>query len=296
MKRHFAYLRGIAVKGGPVRSEYQEVDKCFQSVASALRGGQLSHDYLETIWPLLGEAFYSTRTMLGFANVKPHGYAGDFEIIDRIYQKWISPDAHLARWDHFFHDMQAPKAVRNRKEYFLGLVGKTMQNQPHVELKVLNVGSGPARDVLETFQSFGSGISFDCIDLDPKAIQYAKQLNEEFIDRIRFHHCNALRFRSSSSYPLVWSAGLFDYLDDRAFKLLLGRLFKLVQKGGQLVIGNFSPENTSRDHMECGGWILNYRSEDRLRFLAASCGIRPEHISIGKESEGVNLFLHIHRE
>jgi extracellular factor (EF) 3-hydroxypalmitic acid methyl ester biosynthesis protein len=296
MKRHFAYLRGIAIKGGPARSEYQDVDKCFQAVASAMRDGQLSSDYLDTIWPVLGEAFYSTRTMLGFANVKPHGYAGDFEIIDRIYQKWISPDAHLARWDHFFHDMQAPKAVRNRKAYFLGLVGETVQALPHAEVNVLNVGSGPARDVLEAFQNFGSGLTFDCIDHDPNAILYAKRLTGDFTDRIRFLQCNALRFRASSSYPLVWSAGLFDYLDDRVFKLLLKRLLSLVHEGGQLVIGNFSPENSSRDHMECGGWFLNHRTEEQLRFLAAGCGIPARHISVGREPEGVNLFLHIHKE
>ena len=59
-------------------------------------------------------------------------------------------------------------------------------------------------------------IRFECIDADARAIEYAKDLCEPYLDRIEFHERNALRFKTDKQYKLVWSAGLFDYLDDKS--------------------------------------------------------------------------------
>jgi SAM-dependent methyltransferase len=287
------YLRSLVEKGGPDIPDYDDLASCFRSISALLRYGEISPEHLATIWSALGEAFCSTKTMQGFTIVKPHGYAGDFEIIDRIYQQWHSPEPQFARWDTFYHTQQAPRAVRNRKEYFLNLVDELAQLNSGEDMSILNVGCGPSRDVLEAMQRHSGALSFECIDMDPRAITYAKNLTGDFANRIQFHQCNAFRFSSPTRFPFVWSAGLFDYLSERAFRKLLKRLLQLVRPGGRLVVGNFSPANGSRDLMECGGWHLNYRTEMQLQTLARECGAPLRRIFVDREPEGVNLFLHI---
>ena len=63
--------------------------------------------------------------------------------------------------------------------------------------------------------------------------------------------------------------------------------------GGELIIGNFHPNNPSKDYMEFAFWNLNHRTEEDLIKLANACGVKNSCIEIKSESEGVNLFMHI---
>lgn len=159
----------------------------------------------------------------------------------------------------------------------------------------MKIGIGPGRSMYEwLMQNPDSAMQFDCIDIDAKAIAYAKELNQQFLDRITFIHKNCLRYRPPGQYDLIWSAGVFDYFDDKVFKKMLERLLPSVAKGGQLVIGNFSENNPSKPYMEfIGEWYLHHRSPQHLIKLAEECGVAREHIFIGCEPLGVNLFMHI---
>ncbi len=208
---------------------------------------------------------------------------------------WVSPQSHLEKWDYFFHAQSAPKAVRNRKKYFhtnLKEFGKRKCNEP----QVLNVGSGPGRDIKEYCTlNPSTKILFECVDLDLNAIQFSKALCKQFSDRITFYCKNVFRFKPNKSYDLIWSAGLFDYLKEKHFKFLLKHLLSLVNENGQLVIGNFSINNPSRDYMELGEWFLIHRDVLTLKKLSLECGVEEKNISIHSEDEGVNLFLHIRK-
>jgi hypothetical protein len=54
----------------------------------------------------------------------------------------------------------------------------------------------------------------------------------------------------SDSYDLVYSAGLFDYLKDRAARAAGARLAGALAPGGSAVIGNFDVANPTRSLME----------------------------------------------
>ncbi|MCB1097682.1 MAG: class I SAM-dependent methyltransferase [Verrucomicrobiae bacterium] len=122
---------------------------------------------------------------------------------------------------------------------------------------------------------------------------YAKNLCKEYGERISFHNSNALRYRSKRAYDLIWSAGLFDYFDDKIFVFMLVRLREMLSQNGKIVIGNFSTQNPSKHYMELFDWHLYHRSPQSLRYLAKRAGFNPESIKVRKESLGVNLFLHI---
>lgn len=238
---------------------------------------------------------FSSQTMQGAAYAKTHGYAGDFEIIDKIYTKWVSGEPSLQQWDHYFHNQAAPKAVRNRKSYFTDYLKSFADQHEGKMVEVLNLASGPGRDIYELFQEKPTlSIAFDCVDMDANAIDYAKQLLEPHIHCVHFIQQNIYRFTPTKAYDLIWSAGLFDYFDDLIFEKVLARLIYSSKLGAQLIIGNFSENNPTRPYMELiGDWYLHHRTPAKLFELAVKAGADPSKIYIDIEEEGVNLFLHI---
>lgn len=236
------------------------------------------------------------ETCQGYVLSKPRGYDGDFEIIERIYQQWRSPNPALVKWDDYFHAQAAPKAVRNRKHYFLDWLATKEKTVGGRGLLVLNIASGPGRDMFEHFTAHPqSPTRFECVEQDAEAIIYAQKLCLAFIDKLCFHQANAVSFRSRKHYDLVWSGGFFDYLTDDLFSRVLHRYYLMVAAGGELVVGNFSTINPTRTLMELGRWFLHHRTEEQLIGLAVQAGIAPNLIRIAKESEGVNLFLHVQK-
>lgn len=225
----------------------------------------------------------------------PHGYPGDFETMERLHQKYTSDNEDLESWDKLLRSRGAPKAVRNRKKYFKKILYKLSKNQEVSEINVLNIASGPTRGVYEFLKEASvSNIKFDCVDADNKAIEYGKDIYEGYLDKVRFYEKNAFRFSSDKKYDLIWSAGLFDYLNDKEFKVLTQRICSLAKRDGEVITGNFSKKNLTKPYMKVlGNWILNYRSKKLIPGLAKECGIPEENIKVKKEENGINLFLQI---
>jgi extracellular factor (EF) 3-hydroxypalmitic acid methyl ester biosynthesis protein len=299
MQRHIAYVERLVATGGPEPSEYAAFNAWLKEVANELATGRMSRTELVTLRQAFGDAL-SPETLQGFSFSKPHGYSGDYEIIDRIYRKQIASDPRLRNWDRYSHTQSGPRAVRNRKTYFIKLLHQLeAQAIPGENVPVLNVASGPCRDLLEFFRDHrksGHALTFDCVDSDSEAIEFASALCLPYLDRITFIKANALRFNSPRTYRLIWSAGLFDYLGDKPFTFLLGQLYAMLGEEGELVVGNFSNDNPTRPYMEIvGDWHLHHRSEAELIELATASGVPGRDVRVGKEEEGVNLFLHIKR-
>ena len=292
MQQHLQFIESLVSKGGPEPAEYGVFSDWLNLVAEEVKSGELSVDNLQNLRFAFGDVM-SLNTMYGHTFRKPYGYAGDFEIIDKIYRQHITDNHQFANWDRNYNSTPATVAVRNRKKYFISLLKDLCQTKKNVQ--VLNVASGPARDLLEFFSEARSeNVLVDCVEYDPKAIEYASLLCQDYLSNISFHHSNAFRFKTEKQYDLIWSAGLFDYFDDDRFKFLLKRLLGFLAPDGKLVIGNFSDNNPTRSYMEIiGDWILNHRSEKQLVNLALECGASEENISIDSEPEGINLFLHI---
>lgn len=213
-------------------------------------------------------------------------------MMDQIYQQHVCQKPYFYKWDLFFHDFQAAKAVRNRKTYFKNLLlKKTLQSSG--TFRVLNLASGPARDILEFFQENpGVDVHFTCVELDQRAIDYASNLLGAYLDRVTFVQKNVFRYQTEEQFDLVWSAGLFDYFEDKVFVRLYRRLMHNVKSGGEMVIGNFHPRNESRPVMEIlTDWYLHHRSEAQLRTLAQEAGAEARSLRVEAEPTGVNLFL-----
>ncbi len=285
MNKKLFDLMTIIEKMGPDESEYPIINKLVESIKNE-EDEQLFRD-LAT--PMLDQS-----TLLGHGFVKPFGYAGDYLLIEKIYKKYISEDVRYYKWDKYYHSLEAASAVRNRKTYFV----KTMQQlcfRKSGALQVLILGSGPATDVHEFLcKKPDADVTFDLLDIDQRAIDYASDKNKKFLSKINFVRMNVLRFAPDKKYDLIWSAGLFDYLNDRIFTGLLNRYKNNLKKDGEMIIGNFSPLNPTRKVMEiiCQ-WYLIHRTSQQLRQLAVKAGIHRHIIEVDKEPLGINLFLRI---
>lgn len=164
------------------------------------------------------------------------------------------------------------------------------------KFEVLNVASGPCRDISEYLSKYNTSeceVCFDCVEQDENAINYAEKLCKSFTHNVNFIKQNVYTYVSDKKYDLVWSSGLFDYFTDKRFEILLKKFLTNVKDGGELVIGNFSNTNKSKDYMLLFDWLLFERSKEKLETLAKQCGVLPRNIFVGQEEEGVNLFLHV---
>ena len=234
-------------------------------------------------------------TIIGFSFTKPFGYNGDFFIIEKIYQNYVNPDPRYKKWDEFFHTFPAAIAVVNRKKLAKNILNDLLMKSPNKRGDVLILGSGPVTEVNEfMIEHPESELNFDLIDLDKRAIDYAKSKNRRFLTKMSFFNCNIIRYNPIKTYDLIWSAGLFDYFKDKHFVYLLKKYCEYLNPRGELIIGNFAAGNPSRKIMEIlGDWFLVHRSADELRNFALQAGIHPSKIEVDHEPLGINLFLRI---
>ena len=275
-------------------AKLQFLDRFVKQTIAVYQAGQLSSQALFELHHEFGHDF-QLNTIQGHGLRKPFGYAGDFIMIDKIYTRYSSKIPRYRIWDEYFHRQAAPQAVRNRKGYFKKLVRKTLNEKKLVSL--LNVGSGPGRDLAELYDSLSQPqrLHSTSVDMDKRAIAYAQELNKLYTRYTRFENRNILRFQCEQNFNMIWSAGLFDYFNDKVFVSVLRRFSNNLKPGGEIVIGNFNEDcNPSRAYMEVfGEWFLHHRSEQQLIDLAQKAGYRTNEISVGREPENVNLFLHI---
>jgi len=284
------FIAYLSEKGGPDQTDYPLLNTLFQQFSQSTLREALSAEHLDSIHDAFGEAL-SPETIQGWAYQKPLGYAGDFQIIEKIYNFHRSSVPHLGKWDDYFHSQKAPQAVRNRLSFFLDQLWKTKTDHPS-NTQVLNVASGPGRDMYEALKVLGgSDLRIDCVEQDIHAIDFAKSLCQKFLHNINFIHKNIFRFVTNTTYHLIWSAGLFDYFNDNLFKRTIRKLSKSLKPNGRMVIGNFSPDNPDRGYMELCNWKLIHRSQEHLLQLAKECGFHDRQIRVEQEPEGINLFL-----
>ncbi len=277
------YVQSLVAKGGPDPEDYMP----FFSVLEHLDEQGFS-EIRDLLKPIMNEG-----TMVGFAYVKPFGYAGDFQVIDYMYQQKVSDNPLYSKWDVWYHQQHAARAVRNRKEFFKNVLEELNADDKAKEVLVL--GSGPATDVYEFLSEHpDSKLRFDLIDLDQRAIDYAKEKNAQFLDRLNFIRMNVLRYQTHKFYDLIWSAGLFDYFKEKHFIYLLKKYRAYVKEGGEMIIGNFSDQNPSTKGMHAMlEWHLNQRSPQDLMRYAVEAGARVENVTVDKEPLEVNLFLRV---
>jgi extracellular factor (EF) 3-hydroxypalmitic acid methyl ester biosynthesis protein len=217
---------------------------------------------------------------------KPFGYAGDFKIIDDIYQNNPRTIGFDRLWDNYFQQLSATKAIRGRKEDIKKVIFSFVKNNKGRKVRIMDLASGPAREIKELLDAgLPAQVEFDCYDIDVRSIEYAKKLLNNS-PRVNFYQKNAIRLALKKditqeierTYDLIYCLGLFDYLDERPASRLASNLRKLLKPDGVMVIANVADKynNSSAAWMEwVADWNLIYRSREEFKKIFQGAGFSP---------------------
>ena len=235
---------------------------------------------------------------------KPFGYSGDYKIIDDIYLNSPQTTGFDRLYDNYFQMSAISVAVRNRKEDFKKLIAEVAGYHKEKLLHVMDLGSGPCRDLKELY---GGGlidqdkVTVDCFDNDEGAHNHARKLLEG-IQNVNYYKENIVRFALKKDittlipkkYDLIYSSGLFDYLDEGISVRLIGNIRKLLKKDGKLVISDVRDKysNPSVHFMEwVGDWSLIYRDDESFRNFFLEAGFREKDLKIEYEQQGIMQYV-----
>ncbi|MFA5410595.1 MAG: class I SAM-dependent methyltransferase [Candidatus Omnitrophota bacterium] len=239
---------------------------------------------------------------------KPYGYAGDFKIIEDIYQNNPSTTGFDRLWDNYFQQLATPFSIRERKEDFKKIIFDFMNKNRNKDIHIMNLASGPAREIKESLEfdsnKLFSKVTFDCCDFDATAIDYAKQLLGN-VKNVNFFQKNAIRLALKKDikeeipcdYDLIYSTGLFDYLDARVATRLIGNLKKLLKKDGMLVISSAAEKynNPSAGWMEwVAEWYLIYRTVAEFKKIFLDAGFSSKNLEIVLQKSKVMQYCFAH--
>lgn len=279
------YIEEIFAKNGPDKEDYL----VFYKLVDRVKAEEVE-DFRRKIASIL-----NPDSLFGFSYTKPFGYSGDFFIIEKIYQYYVNPDERYRKWDEFLHSAGAVIAVRNRKTLAIEIFEQLNKKAMGLRQDVLILGSGPVTETFEFFErNPDNSLVFEMLDLDKRAIAYAKTKNRKYLNKMTFHNANVIRFTPERKFDLIWSAGLFDYFKGKHFVYLIKRYYEFLKDDGEMIIGNFNVENPSRRSMEImGDWFLYHRSAEELKHFALQAGIEESKIDVIQEPLGINLFLKI---
>ncbi|MEZ6235288.1 MAG: methyltransferase domain-containing protein [Phycisphaerales bacterium] len=288
----------MAQRGGPRKNDYELFSATCAVFGASKAAGHISDDEHRTFMRSLGPA--GTReSLMGHIFHKPYGYAGDFEIIDKLYTRYRSPHPMVTRWDEFVQSVPASCSVRNRGPYLAKVLTNSlaMHSATGRPFHLVSLGSGPGRDIEHALATIGCGhsthVRVTCVDTEARALAHSARVLADYSGLVRHVKGDVLRFTPHDRADLIWAAGLFDYFSDRAFSTVFKRLLRALAPGGQLVIGNFSERCAHHGPMSLGDWHLVCRSRAALEALARDAGVPDERLRVDAEPVGLNLLLHI---
>ena len=90
---------------------------------------------------------------------------------------------------------------------------------------------------------------------------------------------------------MLYSSGLYDYLNDRMCTALNTQLFGLLRPGGMLVVTNFTPSNPIRGVMEfMFEWFLIHRDAPQMAEISPT-NADPDECSVYVDDTACNAFL-----
>jgi extracellular factor (EF) 3-hydroxypalmitic acid methyl ester biosynthesis protein len=293
--------------------EFLRLSDAIDAEIRALPGGHHNEQAKEWCLRQLQE-FIMLSPACHRARMKPFGYPGDYEVMNFIYERFFEGSSLFARSIGLaFSEAVCCKAVRYRKDLvkrqLKALLSRRAGSQGPV--RVLSVAAGPAQELFELFQEVDEipvPLEVVLFEQDKNALAHAFRrltpaVEARFPDRVRmlFLHDSIKRllrdaelFAPFGSFDLVYSCGLFDYLQQRTATVLARRLASTSAPGGQLLVANMvdHPARVLQEiHLD---WHLIYRTREEMLDVARAA-VPGARVRILEEESGVNPFFEIVR-
>lgn len=203
---------------------------------------------------------------------KPRGYAGDAVLLDLIYSRdegWPVPDGTTELGRKIFdYTSCAPAAegVRSRRGFVADLIDHLVEevHQPHV----LSIASGHLREAILSSavkrRKLGRFVALDqdtqsLEEIDRRYSGYGVEVVPASIRQILTQKVGLGEFH------LVYSMGLFDYVQQTVAQRLVWEMFQMLHPRGRLLVANFLPGIRDIGYMESYmAWKLLYRTRQEM--------------------------------
>jgi len=222
---------------------------------------------------LLGTFFWQSP-IIHRCFAKPRGYAGDFLMMENVYQNVPKGETALGRWlDRWVLELAGFRAVRNRREKVITLLAEEWATGAR---RVMSVASGSSSE-LGVAVGTAPFDEITLLDQDAEAIESAMSL---LGPRVRpgvlrpvcgtvGRLLNGRLSLETDSQDFTYSMGLYDYLTTPVAQKLTQELWRGLAPGGLLAIGNFYDADPMRYLAEAiMDWYLVYRSTGEMMAFA----------------------------
>src|SRR6478672_8753760 len=124
-----AVERDLTTDGSDIDQQYVRLaaacDHCLAALSELNVWGPENRLPSSEIWNAAGR-WLCRGWLQNQARTKPRGYAGDHEMLARIYEDWRSSDPLGQLFDRYFQAQAAPQAVRNRMRMMTQWIGQTL--------------------------------------------------------------------------------------------------------------------------------------------------------------------------
>lgn len=287
----------------------QRVNECMEELFLAMRDRR--NNSTEPEWrefvqvcrrhPLLQLLHQDPFTYRAFS--KPRGYAGDARLMDFIYgreEQWPSPPAGPLGLRIFDYTTLAPAAegVRARRAFVSSRIDRLAEDVPRAH--VLSIAAGHLREANLSSalrrRRLGRMVA---LDADAKSLAevencYGRYGVEAIPSKFRRLLSNKLQL---GQFDLVYSTGLFDYLDQPIGRRLTSTMFRMLRARGSLIVANFLPNVRDIGYMEAFmDWNLIYRSRrDMVDLTMEIPEAEIRQVQIQAEEQQNIIFLQVTR-
>jgi extracellular factor (EF) 3-hydroxypalmitic acid methyl ester biosynthesis protein len=240
------------------------------------------------------------------AFTKPSGYAGDFGLIEIIYNNKILSDKIGYCIDRRFQLDDYARAVRSRKNEMKNILADFITKAPGKRIDILNIACGSCREIKEMFEDntfdTSKSVSFTLMDQDKDALDFSLNALKNSPSHVEFRtQCNSVYdyIKNPDTYrgqlfgqDLVYTIGLADYIPESSLKSLIHFMYSLLNPGGKLVIAHKDSKNFSPLAADwwCD-WTFHLRNEPETISLVKTSGIKDFDLSIKRETETNIIFF-----
>lgn len=251
--------------------------------------------------PLLKLVHLDPFTYRAFS--KPRGYAGDAVMMDYIYgreERWSPPEAERLGQLIFEFTTGAPasEGVRARRGYVAEMIDRlaTRCARPHV----LAIASGHLREAnLSSAIRRGRLGRLVALDADAKSLAEVDRAYGHFgVITVPAKFRSLLTNRLNlGQFHLVYSTGLFDYLEQPVAQRLVATMFSMLRPRGRLMVANFLPGVRDVGYMEAYmDWQLIYRTRQDMIDLTAEIPEAEIHdVRLCSEDQRNIIFLEVRK-
>ncbi len=243
---------------------------------------------------------FSRSYLMNRARTWPRGYPGDYEIIETAYNNQAVSPGIGQLLDRYFLASTLAQGIQQRRAKMRDMLTEELQRRPGA--RVLNIGCGPCREVLELAPVIKqSNAHFTNVDFDTDALLFSAQRLQEagLSAQVDFRQYNAIRMVNARKnvsefghFDIIYTIGLLDYLSDEILVRMIRSLYATLHPGGVLiaVFKDCDQYDTEDYH-----WLVDWtgflqRTAEESRRLLDKAGIPSDAVNVQRTSDRVMIF------